>query len=360
MRKAFMARDEEYDGLFLVGVTTTGIFCRPSCPARRPRADHVRFFADATNAADAGYRPCRRCDPLRATGVRPAWVARLVASMERSRRKVTDRDLERAGLNPVRVRRYFRKHFGMTFQAYARKRRLGGALDQLRRGRRLDEVIMDNGFESHSGFREAFTRTFGQPPGRGRDVTPIVCTWMDSPLGPIIAGATGDRLCLLEFSGAESVRQQIESIRARFKRPAVPGESPLFDRLKRELTEYFAGTRKEFSIPLVTAGTPFEERVWSQLLRIPFGTTCSYEQLAASVGAHGAQRAVGSANGRNRIAILIPCHRVINKSGKLGGYGGELWRKEALLHLEKTGTMTTEGVATLPFEGRPSRSIQAR
>jgi AraC family transcriptional regulator of adaptative response/methylated-DNA-[protein]-cysteine methyltransferase len=128
-------------------------------------------------------------------------------------------------------------------------------------------------------------------------------------------------------------------MRARFKQAVVPGDSPLFDQLRAEMTEYFAGSRRAFTLPLVAPGTPFQERVWTALLRIPHGETCSYEELARRVGAAGAQRAVGRANGLNRIAILIPCHRVVNKDGKLGGYGGLLWRKAALLHLERTGEL---------------------
>jgi AraC family transcriptional regulator of adaptative response/methylated-DNA-[protein]-cysteine methyltransferase len=357
MIRAFMARDASYDGIFLTGVTTTGIFCRPSCPARKPRVEHLKFFSSPREAVFAGFRPCRRCRPLGAGRDTPAWVARLLTAAARPERRVTDGDLRRMRLEPATVRRYFQKHYGMTFHAYARGRRLSSAFQQLRRGARLDEVAM-NGFESHSGFRDAFVRTFGEAPGRSRTGDCILVSWIDTPLGPMVAGASDQGVCLLEYTDRRMLEGQIATMRARFikhRRQAgaagqaavVPGESPLFDRLRAELDEYFAGIRRDFTLPLAAPGTPFQERVWAELLRIPHGDTRSYEDVARAIGVPNAQRAVGRANGLNRIAIVIPCHRVVNKDGKLGGYGGLLWRKAALLHLEKTGRLE----ATLPIYG---------
>lgn len=167
---------------------------------------------------------------------------------------------------------------------------------------------------------------------------------LDTPLGPLIAAAREDGLCLLEYTRPERLEPQLETLRRAFRCDVIPGESPHLTHVRDELAAYFAGSLSRFTVPLVVAGTRFQERVWGALLRIPYGQTCSYEELSRTVGAAGAQRAVGHANGRNRIAIVIPCHRVINKSGKLGGYGGELWRKEALLRLEG-------GRGLLDFEG---------
>jgi len=356
MMRAFLARDASYDGVFLAAVSTTGVFCRPSCPARKPRPEHVRFFAGVREAVFGGYRACRRCNPLGAYGQQPEWVTRLMKSIASDPEgRIRDTDLRRAGLEPATVRRYFLKHYGMTFHAYARGRRLSGAFQQLRRGARLDEVIMGNGFESHSGFRDAFARTFGEAPGRSRTGDCVVCTWIESPLGPLVAGATAQGICLLEFTDRRMLPAQIETVRRRFGCAVVPGESPHFDRLRDQLDAYFAGELRKFSLPLAAPGTPFQERVWGELQRIPFGETRSYEDLARAVGAIGAQRAVGHANGLNRIAILIPCHRVINKNGKLGGYGGLLWRKEALLHLERTGRLAPGLPLSVPEDAVPAR-----
>jgi AraC family transcriptional regulator, regulatory protein of adaptative response / methylated-DNA-[protein]-cysteine methyltransferase len=158
---------------------------------------------------------------------------------------------------------------------------------------------------------------------------------IDSPLGLLttVAGPAG--VCLLEFAEPERLDGQLTAVRRWFGSDAVAGDSPYLDQLRRELDAYFAGALKHFTVPVVTPGTPFQERVWSELRRIPYGETRSYEDVARAVGAVSAPRAVGRANGCNRIAIVVPCHRVINKGGTLGGYGGQLWRKEALLRLER-------------------------
>ena len=351
--RAFVKRDVSYDGVFFTGVSITGVFCRPSCPARKPRPEHVHFFATIRDALFAGYRACQRCDPLGATGRPPEWLTRLLRRVDLDpHRRLSDTDLRRLGPEPATVRRYFVKHYGMTFHAYARGRRLGGAFQQLRRRMQLDEVAMGHGFESHSGFRDAFVRTFGEAPGRNRTGDCVVVAWLESPLGPLVAGARTEGLCLLEFTDRRMLSAQIDAVRRRFDCVVVPGESPHFDTLRGELRNYFAGRLRQFSLPLVAPGTPFQERVWGELARIPYGETRSYEGLARALGAAGAQRAVGRANGTNRIAIVIPCHRVVNKDGRLGGYGGLVWRKEALLHLERSGELA----ATLPFSDRGTGS----
>jgi AraC family transcriptional regulator of adaptative response/methylated-DNA-[protein]-cysteine methyltransferase len=166
----------------------------------------------------------------------------------------------------------------------------------------------------------------------------IVTTIIDSPIGPLCAGACADGICLLEFTAPERLGPQTEQLRRALGGATVrDGDHAHLDRLRQELTSYFAGRLREFTVPLVAPGTPFQERVWDQLRRIPYGQTRSYEELAGIVSTVRAQRAVGRANGSNRIAIVIPCHRVVNKDGGLGGYGGGLWRKEVLLRLEGAG-----------------------
>ena len=336
MERASRQRDARYDGIFFVAVRTTGIFCRPSCPARKPLPRNVEYFDSARAAAYAGYRPCKRCRPLEIDGRAPAWVERLLAELEREpERRRSDAELAASGCDPVAARRYFLKHYGMTFQAYARRRRMSKALDALRHGARLDEAAADHGFSSLSGFRDAFSRAFGAPPGQNREAAAVRAGWIATPLGPMIAGATDDGVCLLEFSDRQRIATQLEALRRRWDCAIVPGDSPHLARLAEELAQYFARERREFSVPIVLEGSPFQLRVWRGLQRIPYGETRSYEELACSLGAPAAQRAVGRANGLNRIAIVVPCHRVVNKSGKLGGYGGGLWRKQFLLDLER-------------------------
>lgn len=335
LEAACQRRDASYDGLFYVGVKTTGIFCRPSCPARNPLPKNVEYFGSVREAMFAGYRACKRCRPLEVPGAHPAWVDRLIDELDRvPERRIRDRDLREMGVEPARARRYFQQRYGMTFHAFARGQRLRRAFQQLRQGADLDEVAMSHGFESHSGFRDAFGRLIGRAPGRSRSMGLVTLSWLESPLGPLVAGATDEGVCLLEFSDRRMLETQIESLRQRLG-PVLPGSHPLLERLRTELAEYFAGLRREFTVPLTYPGTPFQMKVWNALRQIPYGETYSYEKLAWSVGAPGAQRAVGHANGQNRLAILIPCHRVVNKDGKLGGYGGGKWRKQLLLDLER-------------------------
>jgi len=351
MERAVLARDTSYDGVFFVAVRTTGIFCRPSCPARKPLTKNMEFYASVREGLFAGFRPCKRCRPMDTDGKPPHWVNQLLEKVERATsERVTDADIRKMSIDPARARRYFLKHYGMTFQAYCRGRRMGQALRQIREGAGLDDVAIGQGYESLSGFREAFTRTFGEPPGRSRSADCIVTSWVETPLGPLVVGANVEGVCLTEFTDRRMLEAQFVTLRKRFRCAVVPGDNEHLEQIKDELARYFAGKLKDFKVPLVYPGTPFQRSVWDGLLRIPYGETRSYEALACAIGCAGAQRAVGRANGLNRIGILIPCHRVVNKNGQLGGYGGGLWRKHFLLDLER-------GLAPSPNPPAPAGKV---
>jgi AraC family transcriptional regulator of adaptative response/methylated-DNA-[protein]-cysteine methyltransferase len=350
MFRAFEAGDGEYDGIFVTAVRTTGIFCRPSCPARKPKRENVEFFDSPKGALTAGYRPCRRCKPMNAHDEAPEWVGKLVELAEATpTRKLTDEDLRAKSIDPVRARRYFKQHYGMTWQAYHRAIRLGGAFAQLSEGSDALSAGFAHGWESASAFAEAFKRVFGTTAGRAGNAERMVVTWVDSPIGPFVAGAVDDGLCLFEFADRRSIEKQIKVNCARMGICGVPGMNDVLARAKDEVARYFAGTLTKFSIPLSPRGTPFQERVWKALRDIPYGETRSYDDIARAVDAAGARRAVGRANGQNPIAIIVPCHRVIGADGKLCGYGGGLWRKQFLLDLERTVVMNRAG------EARPAR-----
>ncbi len=334
--KAFNGRDAAYDGAFVTAVTTTGIFCRPTCPARRPKPEHVRFFTSSADALAAGYRPCRRCTPLGAVGAIPTWLAPLLQAVEQEpMRRWRDSDLRRLGLSPPRIARWFKQHHGVTFHAYSRQRRLGGALGQVRKGRPVITVAGEAGYESLSAFGEAFRKFAGTSPRESTARTVVHVTRVDSPVGPLVVGVTDTDLVLLEFADRQILNEQIARIARRLRCVFTPGETPLLERVCAQLGEYFAGTRNAFDLPLAMSGTPFQQTVWRALLTIPYGQTWSYKQLAEAIGQPSAVRAVALANGANRIAILIPCHRVIGADGSLTGYGGGLWRKQRLLDLER-------------------------
>ncbi len=340
MERAFARKDASYEGVFYVAVKTTGIFCRPSCPSR-PNLENVEFFHSVKECFFAGYRPCKRCHPLEANGKPPEWVRALISRVEGAPdARLKAADLRAQGISPERARRWFQQHYGMSFTAWCRGNRLAGAFMRIREGAALDDAILESGFQSHSGFREAFSRVFGEAPGRSRENGDrVVITLLETPLGPVLAGATDQGINLLEYTDRRMLEHNLQVMRRRFSCAVVPGQHPLLELLREELTEYFQGDRREFGLPLASRGTPFQHKVWQELRRIPYGQTISYDELARRVGQPTAQRAVARANGMNYLAILIPCHRVIGKDGSLTGYGGGLWRKRLLLELERTGRL---------------------
>lgn len=336
MEQAYKASDSTYDGIFYLAVKSTGIFCRPSCSARKPLPKNVEYFQSAREAIFAGYRPCKRCRPLEISSTSPEWVTKLLKMIdENPTSRYNDAFLRSIKIDPARARRYFLKNYNMTFQAYCRGRRLGISFDQIKNGKDLDDVALGYGYQSHSGFREAFVKTFGTPPGKSKEKEYIVTAWIESPMGPLIAAATNNGICLLEFSDRRMLDAQFSTLRKLFNCPIVPGINKHIEHLKKELKDYFNSKMQRFTVPIVFPGSEFQQKVWNELLNIPHGTTISYEEMARKIGVPKGQRAVGHANGLNRIAILIPCHRVVNKDGNLGGYGGGLWRKQKLLLLEK-------------------------
>ena len=339
METAFYEKDEDYDGIFYIAVRTTGIFCRPSCPAR-PKRENVEFFPTIRSAIFAGYRPCKRCCPTEVDGTPPGWVADLVQRVEaHPERKITAGELRMLGISPERARRWFTDHYGMTFAEWQRGRRLAEAFTQIRDGSPIDDVVFANGYGSHSGFRSAFAKTFGSSPGKLKPGEFIAVRFIETPLGPMLAAGLLNGICFLEFSDRRMLEHNYNQIRQRFGLPVLPATNAPLEQLDAEISSYFKGKLIRFTVPLAIRGTPFQERVWHELLLIPYGETISYQELAQRVGDAKSARAVARANGMNRIGILIPCHRVVGKDGELTGYGGGLWRKRLLLELECRGQL---------------------
>jgi len=336
MYRALVDRDPAFEGLFVAAIKTTGIFCRPTCTARKPNRENVEFFTGAQQAMLAGYRACKRCKPLEPANATPDWARSLMQRVEQSpQQRVTSQDLRRMKIDPARASRWFKQHHGMTFQAWHRARRMGLALHEVRNGTSVDRTALRHGYESSNGFREAFGKLFGVPPREGEDIKCMTAKWIDTPLGAMLAVADDDGLALLEFVDRRMLQTQIATLRRRFSATIVPGEHRTLTQTARELEKYFKGKLKRFETPLALRGTAFQERVWKRLMAIPYGEALSYAEMAIDLGERGAQRAVGKANGDNRLAIIIPCHRVIKADGTLCGYGGGLWRKQWLLDHER-------------------------
>jgi len=336
MYKALVEKNSAFEGIFIVAVKTTGIFCRPTCTARKPRPENVEYFASTQEALALGYRPCKVCRPMERQGDTPAWVQAILREISQDpERRWTDQDLRDREVDPARIRRWFKAHHGMTFQAYLRALRINRAFGLIRHTGKVTDSAFASGFESLSGFNEAFKSLAGFAPSHSRNGTVVTISRVLTPLGPMIAGATEEGLCLLEFTDRRMLETQLKRLRRYLKASFLPGERPLFGVVQGQLNEYFEGVRKDFDVPLAVAGTPFQASVWQVLQTIPYGETRSYLEQAVAIGNRNAVRAVASANGDNRISILIPCHRVIGKDGTLVGYGGGLWRKQYLLELER-------------------------
>ncbi|HEU5211011.1 MAG TPA: methylated-DNA--[protein]-cysteine S-methyltransferase [Longimicrobiales bacterium] len=347
MYGALLARDTRYDGIFFTAVRTTGIFCRPTCPAKKPDRRNVDFFASARAALAHGFRPCLRCRPMEPPGATPEPIRLLLAEIERApMNRLRDADLRARGLEPAALRRWFRTHHGMTFQAYHRALRLSRALGQLASGADITRAAFDNGYDSLSGFQDALRQITGRSPARSRNTTVVHLSRVLTPLGPMLLGTADEQVCILEFTDRRMLETQLTRLSRKLGCAFLPGSTDVSRRMEGELAEYFAGERRVFETPVATPGTDFQQRVWAALREIPFGTVRSYGEQARAIGEPNAVRAVARANGDNRIAIVIPCHRVIGADGTLTGYGGGLWRKQWLLEHEGwtspgTGSVTS-------------------
>ncbi len=317
-----------------MAVKSTGIFCRPGCPARTPKPENCEFYISSQEALSAGYRACKRCHPMGLPGEASRLIKELIAMVESDpEHKWSEQDLARRGIDPSTARRQFKARFGMTFSVYARQRRLGIARQNLEQGEPVIQAQLAAGFDSPSGFRAAYAKTFGAPPNKTGQAS-LFIEWIDTPLGPMIVICSEQHVYLTEFTNRKKLSGQLEKLVKVYDRPILPGRTSITDHVEAQIRDYFDGRLQSFDLPLRPTGTDFQRRVWDALCAIPFGETRSYGELATSIGNDKAFRAVASSNAKNGLAIIIPCHRVINTGGKLGGYAGGLHKKQWLLDHE--------------------------
>jgi AraC family transcriptional regulator of adaptative response/methylated-DNA-[protein]-cysteine methyltransferase len=305
--------------------------------------ENVEFLKTAKECMQKGYRPCKVCHPLEKLNETPGYIKQLIEELtENPAIKFKDYDLVQRGIEPHQVRRWFLKNHGITFHAWQRMFRINSAFKKIQNGETVTGTAYSVGFESLSGFGDSFKNIFGVSPKNSKAQQVIDLKRLETPLGTMYACATKEGICLLEFTDRKMLETEFKALAKSLNAAIVQGDNKHFEILETQLNEYFEGNRKEFSVPLVTPGSAFQNQVWKALQNIPFGKTGTYKEQAIALGRPDAIRAVANANGMNRISILIPCHRVIGADGALTGYGGGIWRKKWLLDMEKVRATNNE------------------
>ena len=330
---AFEARDRAFDGRLIVAVTTTGIYCKPTCPARRPRREHVRFFDDAEGARAAGFRACLRCKPDQVGRDRIA-VARAVALIEGTEESVSlDAIAAAVGYAPHHFHRLFKRATGVTPAAYARGLKAKRAAEALSGKASVTGAIYEAGYSAPSRFYETANARLGMSPSvwkRGGAGVTIRWTLAETSLGPLLIAATDKGLCRVAFD------ETALDLATRFPAAEIVQGGAALSALAARVVGEVESPGRDTDLPLDVQGTAFQEAVWQALREIPPGETRSYAQLAAAAGSPGAVRAAGSACGANHVPVIIPCHRALRSDGSMGGYAYGVDRKRALLKREGT------------------------
>lgn len=332
--QAVMARDRTFDGRFVTGVHSTGIYCRPSCAARHPRRENVSFFVSPEAARDAGLRPCKRCLPDDVSRDEEA-ISRALAILYEAEAPVSLDALALAtGYSPTHFQRVFKRAVGLSPAAYARALRSERAGDALSDGASVTQAVYVAGYGAPSRFYEASQERMGMEPSAWRDGgRGVTIRWavVDTTLGPMLVAATKKGVCRLSFA------EDRAALERRFPNASLEEGGEQFSELLASVVAAIEQPGDSRAIPLDVQGTAFQEAVWRELRRIPPGETRSYAQIAAAAGQPRAVRAAGSANGANNVAVLIPCHRVIRSDGSMGGYAYGLEIKRELLKRESGG-----------------------
>jgi AraC family transcriptional regulator, regulatory protein of adaptative response / methylated-DNA-[protein]-cysteine methyltransferase len=334
--QAVLARDGRFDGQFYYSVDSTGIYCQPSCPARRPRRDHVGFHRSPEDAEAAGFRPCKRCKPGQASSTADR-IARACRMIETAEEPPSLGTLATAvGLSPHHFHRQFKATLGVTPKAYAMARRNGRIRQSLRESAKVTEAIYEAGFSSNGRHYTKATEALGMTPHQfrsgGADQT-IKFAFAESSLGTVLVAASERGICAIFFGDTQdALRRDLEK---QFPRAKIVLGDADFARLTSEVIGLIDDPNAAFDLPLDIRGTSFQHRVWEALRQIPVGSTASYAEIATAIGRPNAARAVARACASNRIAVVIPCHRVVRSDGSLSGYRGGVARKRAFLNKEK-------------------------
>ena len=340
--EAVLARDANHDGEFFFAVSTTGVYCRPSCPAKRPRRENVTFYRRPEEAERAGFRACLRCKPKSAAGnPQTATVKEVCRYIEHHLDEPVT--LERLGKvfgqSPFHLQKTFKKALGITPRAYADSCRMGLLKRNLQAGRSVTHALYDAGYSSSSRLYEKTASQLGMTPDkyrRGAIAATIRYTCTDSPLGRMLVAATEKGICAIQFGDQDD--ELTEGLKREFPFAMRKRDDASMRSWTEAVLEQISGHNPNRSLPLDIRATAFQRRVWDHLQSLPFGTTQSYGEVAKAIGQPSAARAVARACASNRIAVAIPCHRVVREDGDMGGYRWGVERKKALLRMERQGS----------------------
>ena len=345
--RSVLTRDARADGAFVYAVRTTGIYCRPSCPSRRPKRQSVEFFTVPAAAEHAGYRPCKRCEPRQLDRRCAAALMACEYIAARCNERVTLRMLgHHVGLSPHYLQRLFKKIVGVSPREYQESQRIARFKNGVGNGHTVTRAMLDSGFGSSSRLYEKSARHLGMTPARYRKQGAglhIGFTVFDSPLGKVLLAATARGICKVSL-GVSASRLEAE-LRAEFGAAAVTRDDGKLRPYARKIAGHLDGGHAGLELPLDVRATVFQRKGWNILRSIPYGSTCSYSDIARRAGTPAAARAVARAVATNPVALLIPCHRAIRKSGDLAGYRWGVARKAALLAHERARGKAKTGTA---------------
>jgi AraC family transcriptional regulator, regulatory protein of adaptative response / methylated-DNA-[protein]-cysteine methyltransferase len=336
--QAVQARDASEDGRFVFAVSSTGVYCRPSCPSRRPKRENVSFFRRIEDAEKAGYRACLRCRPKSAPGNGKMQMVRAICryiEQHLDEPLTLSRLSTEFGQSLFHLQRTFKSALGITPKAYADSCRVNQLKSNLRAGHSVTRAMYDAGYSSSSRLYERTASQLGMTPDkyrRGAIASPIRYTCADSPLGRMLIAATDKGICAIQF--ADSDEELEHGLRHEFPFAVRRRDDHFMHGWKESLLEQMQGQKLHPEIPLDIQATAFQRKVWSYLQKIPFGETRSYASVAKGIGQASASRAVARACATNPVAVAIPCHRVIRSSGEMGEYRWGTQRKKTLLDLE--------------------------
>jgi AraC family transcriptional regulator of adaptative response/methylated-DNA-[protein]-cysteine methyltransferase len=338
--RAVQARDARFDGVFLYGVRSTGIYCKPSCPSRRPRREQVSFYASSEVAEAAGFRACLRCEPLRTDARDPQVLMALRACQAIEAHTEGALSLSalsaQVGISPYHLQRTFKRVTGLTPRQYAAAHRISRFKASVGEGQAVTDALYDAGFGSSSRLYEQAASELGMTPrayarnGAGMKIGYAI---VGCALGRLLVAATERGLCAVSLGDSDEELEQ--ALRAEFRAAEISRETDSLKEWIEPLLLHLEGQRSSLDLPLDVQATAFQRRVWEELRRIPYGSTRSYGEVAKSLGQPQAVRAVARACATNPVALVTPCHRVIRENGELGGYRWGLERKRQLLARER-------------------------